>query len=111
MNSHQAWPASRHAAWASRCSCWPTQKISPATRLTNRHCNRPSKGSPRMTERSAIDAASRRLALALDALAAAVERRHEADRGEQTLDAQLHALGADRSRLAAELGAAPARSR
>jgi chromosome segregation ATPase len=64
-----------------------------------------------MTERSAIDAASKRLALALDALAAAVERRHEADRGEQTLDAQLQALGADRSRLAAELDAATARSR
>src|SRR2546423_3872886 len=64
-----------------------------------------------MSEPSAIDAASRRLALALDALAAAVERRHEADRGEQTLDAQLHALGADRSRLASELDAAVARSR
>src|SRR2546430_7657360 len=61
-----------------------------------------------MTEPSAIDAASKRLALALDALAAAVERRHEADRGEQTLDAQLHALGADRSRLASELDAAAA---
>src|SRR5207248_2955673 len=58
-----------------------------------------------MTEASAIDAASKRLALALDALAAAVERRHEADRGEQTLDDQLHALGADRSRLAADLDA------
>ena len=66
---------------------------------------------PRLTEPSAIDAASKRLALALDALAAAVERRHEADRGEQTLDAQLHALGADRSRLASELDAAVARSR
>ncbi|HYY38826.1 MAG TPA: DUF4164 family protein [Xanthobacteraceae bacterium] len=64
-----------------------------------------------MTEASAIEAASKRLALALDALAAAVERRHEADRGEQTLDAQLHALGADRSRLAAELDAAAARNR
>ena len=64
-----------------------------------------------MTEPSAIDAASKRLALALDALAAAVERRREADRGEQTLDAQLHALGADRSRLASELDAAVARSR
>jgi hypothetical protein len=64
-----------------------------------------------MTEGSAIDAASKRLALALDALAAAVERRHEADRGEQTLDAQLQTLGADRSRLAAELDAATARSR
>jgi Domain of unknown function (DUF4164) len=64
-----------------------------------------------MTEGSAIEAASKRLALALDALAAAVERRHEADRGEQTLDAQLHALGADRSHLAAELDAAAARNR
>ena len=64
-----------------------------------------------MTEGSAIEAASKRLALALDALAAAVERRHDADRGEQTLDAQLHALGADRSRLAAELDAAAARNR
>ena len=64
-----------------------------------------------MSEPNAIEAASRRLALALDALAAAVERRYEADRGEQTLDAQLQALGADRSRLAAELDAATARSR
>src|SRR3954465_12845073 len=64
-----------------------------------------------MSEPSAIDAASRRLALALDALAAAVERRHEADRGEQTLDAQVHALGTDRSRLASELDAAAARAR
>src|SRR5262249_3688502 len=69
------------------------------------------RGLPTMTEPSAIDAASKRLALALDALAAAVERRHEADRGEQTLDAQLHALGADRSRLASELDAAVARTR
>jgi Domain of unknown function (DUF4164) len=64
-----------------------------------------------LTEPSAIDAASRRLALALDALAAAVERRHEADRGEETLDAQLHALGTDRSRLASELDAVTARAR
>src|ERR1700694_4404714 len=65
----------------------------------------------RMTEANAIDADSTRLALALDALAAAVERRREADRGEETLDAQLHALGTDRSRLAAELDAAAARAR
>jgi len=64
-----------------------------------------------MTEASAIDAASKRLALALDALAAAVERRREADRGEETLDAQLYALGTDRSRLASELDAAAARGR
>jgi hypothetical protein len=64
-----------------------------------------------MSEPNAIDAASKRLALALDALAAAVERRHDADRGEETLADQLHALGTDRSRLASELDAAAARSR
>ena len=64
-----------------------------------------------MTEPGVIDAASRRLALALDALAAAVERRREADRGEATLTSQLHALGADRSRLASELDAAASRAR
>jgi hypothetical protein len=64
-----------------------------------------------MSEPSAIDAASRRLALALDALAAAVERRRDADRGEETLADQLHALGTDRSRLASELDAAAAHSR
>jgi chromosome segregation ATPase len=64
-----------------------------------------------MNEASAIETASRRLALALDALAAAVERRRQSDRGEETLSAQLHALGTDRSRLAAELDAAAARTR
>jgi len=64
-----------------------------------------------MAEGNAIEMASKRLALALDALAAAVERRREADRGEATLDAQLHALGSDRSRLASELDAAAARAR
>jgi hypothetical protein len=64
-----------------------------------------------MTEPGAIEAASKRLALALDALAAAVERRREADRGEETLAAQLHALGSDRSRLASELDAVCARAR
>ena len=47
-----------------------------------------------MSEPNAIEAASRRLALALDALAA-----------------QLHALGNDRSRLASELDDATARAR
>jgi hypothetical protein len=64
-----------------------------------------------MTDPSAIDAASKRLALALDALEAALERRRESDRGEETLAAQLHALGADRSRLAADLDAKAARAR
>jgi hypothetical protein len=64
-----------------------------------------------MTEANAIEAASKRLALALDALAAAVERRRVADRDEETLAAQLQALGSDRSRLASELDAAAARAR
>jgi hypothetical protein len=64
-----------------------------------------------MTEPNAIEAASKRLALALDALAAAVERRQVADREEATLAAQLHALGNDRSRLASELDDATARAR
>ena len=64
-----------------------------------------------MTDASAIDAAAKRLALALDALEAALDRRREADRGEETLAAQLHAFGADRSRLAADLDAQAARAR
>jgi hypothetical protein len=64
-----------------------------------------------MTETGAIDAATKRLALALEALEAAIERRRESDRGEAALAAQLHALGTDRSRLASELDQAAARSR
>ena len=64
-----------------------------------------------MSESDSIEAASRRLALALDALDAAAERRLEADRSEQALAGQLHALGTDRSRLAGELDQATARSR
>jgi Domain of unknown function (DUF4164) len=64
-----------------------------------------------MADSTTIDAATRRLSLALDALEAAVERRYEADQGEQSLGAQLHALGADRSRLAAELDEATARAK
>jgi predicted nucleic acid-binding Zn-ribbon protein len=50
-----------------------------------------------------IDAATRRLMAALDALESAVERRHEADRDEDELASRIQALGADRSRLADEL--------
>ena len=64
-----------------------------------------------MANTTSIDAATKRLASALDALEAAVERRREADRGEQSLGSQLHALGADRARLAAELDEVAARSR
>jgi hypothetical protein len=64
-----------------------------------------------MTEQSAIDTAVKRLALALDALDAAVERRKQADRKEEGLAAQLQALGVDRTRLAAALDGETARSR
>jgi hypothetical protein len=47
----------------------------------------------------------------MDALEAAVERRRDADRGQSDLSEQLHALGADRSRLAADLDTAAARVR
>jgi cell division protein ZapA len=64
-----------------------------------------------MTEQSAIDTAVKRLALALDALDAAVERRKQADRNEEGLAAQVQALGVDRTRLAAALDGETARSR
>jgi hypothetical protein len=64
-----------------------------------------------MTEPAAIDAATRRLALALDALEAAVERRCDVDGGSDGMAAQLHALVADRSRLASDLDLAAARAR
>jgi uncharacterized membrane protein YccC len=62
-------------------------------------------------EQSAIDIAVKRLALALDALDAAVERRRETDRAEQALAAQVQALGLDRTKLAASLDGETARSR
>jgi chromosome segregation ATPase len=56
-----------------------------------------------MTEPSAIDTAVKRLALALDGLDAAVERRHEADHDVEQLAQQLQTLSVDRSKLAADL--------
>jgi hypothetical protein len=64
-----------------------------------------------MSEQSAIDAAVKRLALALDALDAAVERRREGDRNEDTLAAQVQTLGLDRARLASTLDNEAARAR
>jgi hypothetical protein len=60
---------------------------------------------------SSLDSAVKRLALALDALDAAVERRRDADRNEETLAQQLHDLGVDRTRLAASLDSETARTR
>jgi len=64
-----------------------------------------------MSEQSDIDTAVKRLALALDALDAAVERRQHADRNEEGLAQQLQSLGLDRTRLAAALDGETARSR
>jgi hypothetical protein len=64
-----------------------------------------------MTDAGGIEAATRRLMLALDGLEAAAERRREADRADLGLADQLHALGADRSRLASDLDAVTARAR
>ena len=64
-----------------------------------------------MSEQSEIDGAVKRLALALDALDAAVERRHDADRNQEGLASQLHSLGLDRTKLAEALDGETARSR
>jgi hypothetical protein len=64
-----------------------------------------------MSDQSAIDLAVKRLASALDGLDAAAERRREADRSEEGLASQLHALGVDRTKLAAALDGETARSR
>ncbi len=58
-----------------------------------------------------IDAATRRLMVALDALESAVERRRDADRDENELATRIQALGADRSRLADELDGSLVKSR
>lgn len=64
-----------------------------------------------MTDQTAIEAVTRRLTQALDTLDAAVERRVEIDRSRTVLTEQVHALDADRSKLAADLDAQLARAR
>ena len=64
-----------------------------------------------MTEPSIIDAAVKRLALALDGLDAAVERRREVDGDVESLDSQIQTLGVDRAKLAASLDSETSRSR
>jgi hypothetical protein len=64
-----------------------------------------------MTDQNAIDNAVKRLALALDALDAAIERRREGDRNEEVLASQVQALAVDRTRLVAALDGETARAR
>jgi chromosome segregation ATPase len=63
------------------------------------------------TDSIAIENASRRLTIALDALEGAAERRGEADRTQEALATQIQALSNDRARLASELDQAMARWR
>src|SRR5205085_8068522 len=81
-------------------ACPAAASTGPGLRMSDRS----SSASDSATSAAAdIDAATRRLMAALDALEAAVERRREADRDEDQLAMRIQALGADRSRLADEL--------
>jgi uncharacterized protein DUF4164 len=89
-----------------------------AVRLANGRCapsvmsDRPAKSSGNAEPASVeLDAATRRLMAALDALESSVERRREADRDENELAIRIQALGADRSRLADELDGSLVKSR
>ena len=74
--------------------------------------DRPANGSgPAEPPPVDLDAATRRLMAALDALESAVERRRDADRDENELATRIQALGADRSRLADELDGSLVKSR
>jgi hypothetical protein len=64
-----------------------------------------------MNEKTDVEAVIQRLRVALDSLEAAVEQRREADAKELALADQMHALTVDRSKLAAELDLAAARSK
>jgi DNA repair exonuclease SbcCD ATPase subunit len=76
--------------------------------MSDRPSNNFGHAEPALAE---IDAATRRLLAALDALESAVERRREADRDENELASRIQALGADRSRLADELDGSLVKSR
>lgn len=64
-----------------------------------------------MSDHTAIEAATRRLQAALDALEAAAERRLETGARSAALAEQMHALENDRARLASDLDDATARAR
>src|SRR5665213_4047288 len=78
-----------------------------ASRLADGPTGQDPAARPSMSGESAIDTVVKRLALALDALDAAVERRREGDRNENSLAAQVQTLGLDRARLAAALDGEP----
>src|ERR1700685_411414 len=79
-----------------------------AARMNDRPDNGSGTAEPAPVD---IDAATRRLMSALDALESAAERRRDADRDEDELASRIQALGTDRSRLADELDASLVKSR
>jgi ABC-type transporter Mla subunit MlaD len=84
------------------------KKVSRIHVMNDRPANTPG---PAEAPSADVDAATRRLMAALDALETAVERRREADRDEDELATRIQALGADRSRLADELDGSLVKSR
>ena len=76
--------------------------------MSDRPVNGSGQAEPSFVE---VDAATRRLMAAREALESAVERRREADRDENELASRIQALGADRSRLADELDGSLVKSR
>ena len=64
-----------------------------------------------MSDASKVEAATKRLQSALEALEGAVERRLERDQGHAALASQVHAFDSDRARLAEELDTVSARAR
>jgi Domain of unknown function (DUF4164) len=80
-------------------------------RMIDRPAQGPASPDPAQSGWAEIDAATRRLLAALDALESAAERRREADRDEDELATRIQALGADRSRLADELDGTLVKSR
>ena len=68
--------------------------------MSDRSTNAAGTAEPAFAE---LDAATKRLMAALEALESAVGRRREADRDEDELASRIQALGVDRSRLADEL--------
>lgn len=79
--------------------------------MNDQPANRSGSAEPANSGGTDVDAATRRLTAALDALERAVERRRDADRNEDELASRIQALGADRSRLADELDGSLVRTR
>jgi Rad3-related DNA helicase len=72
---------------------------------------KPTPSRAQASEAVPIEAAIKRLQVALDSLESALERRVRIERHDVALVEQVHALSSDRAQLAAELDSATARAR